>query len=87
MSKYFTLTLILLLNFSAMANECDKGHRVHKNTSDGSIVTLEDGSTWEIAPTDRGYTVKWTPGTNITACVAKLINVDGGEAAEAIRIK
>ncbi len=70
-----------------MANDCDKGHWVQKNTSDGEIVTLEDGSTWEIAPTDRGYTVKWIPGTKITACQAKLINADGGEAAEAIRIK
>ena len=70
-----------------MANECDKGHWVQKSTSDGSIVILEDGSAWAIAPIDRAYTVKWLPETKITACEGKLINADGGEVAEAIRIK
>jgi len=70
-----------------MANECEKGHWVQKNMSDGSIVTLEDGSAWEIAPIDRAYTVNWHTETKITACETTLINAEGGEGAEAIRIK
>ena len=87
MLKSFTFTFLLLLNFSAMASECNKGHSVQESTSDGSIVILEDDSVWQIAPIDRAYTVNWLPETKITACEAKLINTDGGEAAEAIRIK
>lgn len=87
MNKLLTFTVPLLLNFVVMANECEKGHWVKKSMSDGSIVILEDGSAWEIAPIDRGYTVNWPPKTKITACDGKLINADGGEVAEAIRIK
>jgi len=87
MIRSFTLPFLLLLSFSAMTSECNKGHWVQESTSDGSIVILEDGSTWQIAPIDRAYTVNWLPETKITACEAKLINADGGEAAEAIRIK
>jgi len=89
MIRSLTFIFLLLLSFSDMASECDKGHWVQKSMSDGSIVILEEGSTWEIAPIDRTYTVNWLPETKITACEAKLINVNagGGEVAEAIRIK
>ena len=87
MKKLLPLILILLLNFSSIAIGCDEAHLIKEKTSDGSTVTLEDGSVWEINRIDRAYIVSWPPETVIIACEGTLTKVDNGEIVEAMRIK
>lgn len=89
--KQFALLLVaavmLLPTTMAARADCEEGHWVQSVSSDGAIVILEDGSVWEIDPTDRVDTALWLPTTNIVACDDKLINTDDNEIAEATRIK
>ncbi len=85
--KTLKLAFIVLLSFSAIAIGCDEGHLIKEKTSDGSMVTLEDGSVWEINRIDRSYVISWPADTEVIACGATLTKVDGGEVVEAMRIK
>jgi len=66
------------------------GHWIAANDSHGAIITLEDGSMWQINPVDQVDTWLWLPVTNITVVQAKssvgdyrhvLINSDDNEKA------
>lgn len=65
------------------------GHWVQDVSSGGKIVTLEDGSLWEISPTDIIFTAIWLPVSNIVVLEDsgpypyRLINTDDGEAVNA----
>jgi hypothetical protein len=68
------------------------GHWVSEKADSGGLMILEDGSIWEISPTDRVDTMLWLPTTDITVLESKilvggykylLINTDDGEKAEA----
>jgi len=85
--KRLNLILIVLLSYSAIAIGCDEAHMIKEKTSDGSTVTLEDGSLWEINRMDRVYIVSWPLETVIIACEGTLTKVDNGEIVEAMRIK
>ena len=85
--KRLNLILIVLLSYSTIAIGCDEAHMIKEKTSDGSMVTLEDGSVWEINRIDRSYVVSWPPETVIIACEGTLTKVDDGEVVEAMRIK
>jgi hypothetical protein len=65
------------------------GHWIQKVSSNGSIITLEDNSTWEVNSIDRIYTTLWLPITEITVLHAenaigqykyRLVNTDDGES-------
>lgn len=67
------------------------GHWIDKN-GDGKIITLEDGSIWEIVSTDQVDTALWLPTTDITVIKQSgslaafkyiLINTEDGEKASA----
>lgn len=66
------------------------GHWINEVSSNGAIVTLEDGSLWEISAADRIDTALWLPAINITVLGNRspvgdykytLINKDDGEKA------
>jgi len=66
------------------------GHWVSEVSDGGTIVTLEDGSLWEISALDRVDTALWLPTTSITVLESRspvgnykyiLINKDDGEKA------
>ena len=42
------------------------GHWIKSKGAGGKIITLEDGSRWEISPLDRITSILWLPITNIT---------------------
>ena len=42
------------------------GHWIRSKADNGAIITLEDGSMWEINSLDRIDTVLWLPVSNIT---------------------
>ena len=66
------------------------GHWVREVSNNGAIVTLEDGSLWEISAADRIDTALWLPTINITVLKSQsavgdykytLVNKDDGEKA------
>jgi hypothetical protein len=66
------------------------GHWIDSVSSGGRVVTLEDGSLWEINPVDQIDTSLWLPVTDISVIKARfpigqymyeLINKDDGETA------
>ena len=69
-----------------------KGHWIDSVSSNGAIVTLEDGSMWDISTLDQIDTALWLPITDITVMVNPrpigdykfiLVNTDDGEKATA----
>jgi hypothetical protein len=67
-----------------------KGHWIQTTASNGAILTLEDGSIWDINSTDRIDTALWLPITDITVLRAPsprgeykylLLNTEDGEKA------
>jgi hypothetical protein len=66
------------------------GHWISEVSSNGAIITLEDGSLWEVSALDRVDTALWLPTTNITVLRSQspvgdfkytLVNKDDGEKA------
>jgi hypothetical protein len=66
------------------------GHWINEVSSNGGIITLEDGSLWETSAADRLFTALWLVATNITVLKSQspvgdykyiLINKDDGEKA------
>jgi hypothetical protein len=64
------------------------GHWIDDVSANGAIITLEDGSLWNVAPIDRIDTSLWLPVDEITVLwdggnAYRLINTDEGEVAHA----
>ena len=67
------------------------GHLVRSVAEDGRLVTLEDGSVWEIEPSAQFKTIEWQAQANITVRTApgkpgfdyELINTEDDEGAQA----
>ena len=66
------------------------GHWINEVSNNGGIVTLEDGSLWQINAADRVDTALWLPTTNIMVLESRspvgdykyiLVNKDDGEKA------
>jgi hypothetical protein len=72
---------------TSSSTDCEDGHWISSISSGGEIVTLEDGSIWEISPIDRIDTMLWLVTEEITICDGRLINTDTGDAVDATRIK
>ncbi|SRR5581483_855465 len=69
-----------------------KGHWVDEVSSNGAIISLEDGSMWDVATLDRIDTALWLPTTDITVMRDPkpigdykyiLVNTEDGEKAHA----
>jgi hypothetical protein len=66
------------------------GHWIDNVSGDGSIITLEDNSIWQVSPLDTPSTSIWLVVDNITVAHSRepgypyrLINTDEGETASA----
>ena len=63
------------------------GHWIKSKSDDGAIITLEDGSVWQVDPLDRIDASLWLPITDITVVESDdgylLVNTDDGEKARA----
>ncbi len=66
------------------------GHWIKSRANGGAMITLEDGSIWEINPLDRIDAALWLPISNVTILTASspigdykymLVNTDDGETA------
>jgi hypothetical protein len=54
-------------------------------TGDGAVLTLADGSVWEVAPAHRSESAEWRPGDRIVIMESKdsLFNSNQGESVDA----
>jgi hypothetical protein len=66
------------------------GRWISDASADGALITLDDGSIWEISTPDRLFTNRWLPMEDIVVVKDKagiqpmaLVNKDNGEKAEA----
>lgn len=57
-------------NGPAVYGAVGSGHWISSNDSDGAIITLEDGSMWQINSVDQPDTSLWLPITDITVAHA-----------------
>jgi hypothetical protein len=65
---------------------CQSGHWIKSVDGDGKIITLEDGSKWEVDDVDTVDTAIWLPISDVVVCETKMINTDDNESAEVKRI-
>jgi hypothetical protein len=68
------------------ANGCEAGHWVDSVLSDGEIVKLEDGSTWQVDSVDAVDSSLWLETDDVTVCDGKLINTDDKSSVGAHRL-
>ena len=69
------------------SSSCESGHWINSVSSDGQIVSLEDGSVWKIDIVDAIDSALWLPTTDIVVCDDKLINTEDSETVSARRIR
>jgi hypothetical protein len=78
------------VNSSGPYGGVGSGHWIMSNDKDGAIITLEDGSIWQINTVDQVDTSLWLPVTDITVVRARspigdyqyeLINTEDHEEA------
>jgi len=76
------LSVVLLVNLAwGAAQETF----LQSQTGDGAVLTLGDGSVWEVAPAHRSESADWQAGDKITIMESKdcLFNVNQGESVDA----
>lgn len=66
---------------------CDDGHWIQSVAGNGEIITLEDGSIWQVDSIDSITSSIWLPVSNVTICGSTMINTDDGEKVSVTKIK
>lgn len=91
--KYVSAILAVWALLIGFALACEGGHWIESVSSeesvssDGRVITLEDGSVWEVDSIDRIDSMLWLPVSEIVACDDKLINTNDDEAVVVVRIR
>jgi len=90
--KILFTTLIALLSLVPLANadkigHCGLVHWITNIKSDGSTVTLNDGSVWEIDASDRMDVSLWVTKSEVTVCNGLIRNPRERESVDARKIK
>jgi hypothetical protein len=82
------LIILAALLMSTAAYACDLDRYVDK--VDGVLVTLDDGSVWQVAPADKATVALWDDeraSVEMVVCANELINTYLGDAVKARRIR
>lgn len=80
------ISLVLLVNLAwGAAQETF----LQSQTGDGAVLTLGDGSVWEVSPAHRSESADWRTGDRITIMESKdcLYNVAHGESVDARQLQ
>lgn len=85
--KGFSAILTAVAFSIGSAAACEDDHSIESVSSDGRIVTLKDGSVWEVDTVDRVDSKLWLPASEIVACDDTLINMEDGDFVKAVRIR
>ena len=70
-----------------MRPACESGHWIRSVSGDGGVITIEDGSLWEVDPLDALDAALWLPLSGVVVCDDRIINVDDDETVSAVRIR
>jgi hypothetical protein len=54
---------------------------------DGALVTLADGSRWQMAAESRAPVARWQNGDDLVVCSGRIVNARTGEMAQATRLE
>jgi hypothetical protein len=76
------LSIVLLVNLAwGAAQET----YLKSQAGDGAVITLGDGSVWEVSPAHRSESAEWETGDRITIMQSKdsLFNATQGESVDA----
>ena len=76
------ISLVFLVNLALGAAQ---ESFIKDKTGDGAVLTLRDGSVWEVSPVHRNESKEWQPGDRITVMESKdcLFNLTHGESVDA----
>lgn len=78
MKKILVPALLLVSGWSnAVLASCESGHWLQAKNDEGTILTLEDGSTWRVTGGDEIDSQLWIPIDNVLVCDdGTIINTD-----------
>jgi hypothetical protein len=79
-----TLLLSLVLSVNLAWGAAEQTY-LKSRAGDGAVLTLGNGSVWEVAPAHRDESADWQTGDRITIMESKdcLYNVNKGESVDA----
>lgn len=86
MGRTSIIALLILLFFSVnLAVGAAQETFIRDKTGDGAVLTLGDGSVWEISASHRSESKEWEPGDKIKIMESKdcLFNETHGESVDA----
>lgn len=66
---------------------CLEGLWIASVTAMGELITLGDGSVWEVDIRDKLRTMRWLPGSLVSLCGNHMINNINGQAAKVTRLR
>lgn len=69
------------------SGECQRSQRISDVSRNGEIVTLLDGSVYQIDAVGQIRTMLWLPTQQVIACGRQLINVQRGQEVGATRLR
>ena len=80
------ISLVFLVNLALGATQ---ESFIKDKTGDGAVLTLRDGSVWEVSPVHRNESKEWQLGDRITVMESKdcLFNPTHGESVDARQIQ
>lgn len=85
MRRTILAALLISLIFSvSLALAAAQESFLKDKTGDGAVLTLRDGSVWEVSPEHRSESQEWQPGDRITVMESQdcLFNVIKGESVD-----
>lgn len=78
----------LFSDTTSIQNNTGTKHWIKSKSSDGSTITLEDGSVWQVDPINRIDTILWLPTENVLILDQNtLLNIDQKQKVSAKRIR
>jgi hypothetical protein len=77
--------LISLIFLVSLALGAAQESFLKDKTADGAVLTLRDGSVWQVSSAHRSESREWQPGDKVTVMESKdcLYNVPRGESVDA----
>ncbi|MEZ2604305.1 hypothetical protein [Kluyvera intermedia] len=67
MRKIILLASLLTLPLGVFAS-CESGYSIQTKSDDGSLITLDDGSTWRVDGGGQADAAVWVDGDEILVC-------------------
>jgi hypothetical protein len=66
---------------------CTDPHWIRSKSSDGAIISLEDGSVWEVDAVDRIDSGLWLETEDGVIWGSEMINLENGESVHVRRLR